>query len=278
VRRVAAKLAACDSFVNSSAPMAELCGIHVCSKDTERIAQKVGIAIEAEKSAQIEEAFSMSETRQAAESVPVMYIEYDGTGVPVMKRETAGRKGKQDDGTAKTREVKLGCIFTQTETDEEGNPVRDDNSTTYFGAIETSDVFGRRLFMEAVNRGVDSAEKVVVIGDGAKWIWNLANENFPEATQIIDLYHAKEHLWGVIQHVFSDIETKAKIKSEWFSLLENGDIQKLTLEISQYITDDTDNKNDLERDVNYFKENAARMQYANFKKQGFFVGRVLNTA
>ena len=272
VRRVAAKLAACDSFVNSSAAMAELCGIHICSKDTERIAQKVGIAIEAEKSAQIEDAFSLGETRQAAESVPVMYIEYDGTGVPVMKREAAGRKGKQDDGTAKTREVKLGCIFTQTETDEKGNPVRDENSTTYFGAIETSDVFGRRLYMEAVSRGVDSAEKVVVIGDGAKWIWNLANENFPKATQIIDLYHAKEHLWGFIQHVCSDPDEKAKIKSEWFALLENGDIQKLTLDMNQYVSGDTDKQKELNREVNYFSENAARMQYADFKKQGLCVG------
>ena len=186
VRRVAAKLAACVSFENSSTAMAELCGIYVCGKDTERIAQTIGAAIEAEKSTQIEDAFSPNETPPSAPTVPVMYIEYDGTGVPVVKRETADRKGKQE-AVAKTREAKLGCIFTQTKTDEKGNPIRDGNSSTYFGAIETSAFFGRRLYMEAMNRGADSAQKVVVLGDGAKWIWLLADEHFPQATQIVDI-------------------------------------------------------------------------------------------
>ena len=168
VRRVVSKLAACDSFENSSAAMAELCGVHICGKDTERIAQATGTAIEAEKYVQIAEAFALTPKYPTKKRIPIMYIEYDGTGIPVMKREVAGRNGKQEDGTAKTREVKLGCIFTQTSVDENGNPIRDKNSTTYFGAIETSDSFSRRLFMEAVNRGVDCAEKVAIIGDGAK--------------------------------------------------------------------------------------------------------------
>ena len=189
VRRVTAKLAACDSFENSSAALGELCGIYVSSKDTERIAHALGSTIEAEKAAQIEEVFSLREARQStAPPIQIMYIEYDGTGVPVMKCEVAGRKGKQEGGTAKTREAKLGCIFTQTLLNEKGEPVRDKDSTTYFGAIETSDSFSKRLYMEAVSRGVNSAEKVVVIGDGAKWIWNLAKDNFPDAIQIVDLF------------------------------------------------------------------------------------------
>ncbi|MCL2768424.1 MAG: ISKra4 family transposase [Synergistaceae bacterium] len=273
VRRVVSQLAACDSFERSSETLEEVCGIYVCSKDTERIAEAVGAAIESNNVKQIEEVFSLTETkRPTALPVPIMYIEYDGTGVPVMKRETSGRKGKQEDGTAKTREAKLGCIFTQTGLNDKGEPVRDKNSTTYFGAIETSDEFGKRLYMEALQRGVTSAKKVVVLGDGAKWIWNLADDNFPGAVQIVDLYHAKEHIYDFIKDTFSDEDTRGAKNKEWGALLEEGKIQELTAEMTRYAGIGEEAEERLEREVNYFKDNTKRMQYGDFKKQGLFVG------
>jgi hypothetical protein len=275
IRRVVSQLAACDSFERSSVTMEEVCGIYVSSKDTERIAEAVGATIEAEKAAQIEEVFSLRESshQRAIPPIPIMYIEYDGTGVPVMKRETSGRKGKQEDGTAKTREAKLGCIFTQTGTNEKGEPVRDKNSTTYFGAIETSEAFGKRLYMEAAKRGVGSALITVVIGDGAKWIWNLAAENFPDAVQIVDLYHAKENLWAFIKAVIPSADMQEAIKQEWYTLLEEGNIEGLASEMKLFIADDgSDAQNELARQVNYFTENASRMRYSDFEAQGLFVG------
>ena len=73
----------------------------------------------------------------------------DGTGLRVVKKETAGRKGKLDGLPAHTREVKLGCVFTQTKWDDEGFAIRDPDSTTYTGAIETAEQFGQRLYVEA---------------------------------------------------------------------------------------------------------------------------------
>jgi len=101
------------------------------------------------------------------QSVPKMYVCIDGTGIPVAKAETEGRKGKGKDGHAKTREVKLGCVFTQTGLDKKGYPVRDESSTSYVGAIETADAFGKRIYAEALSRGLENAQKQVVIGDGA---------------------------------------------------------------------------------------------------------------
>ena len=273
VRRVVSQLAACDSFERSSGMLEEICGIYVSGKDTERIAEAVGAAIEAKNAKKIEEAFSLNGAGlSAGTNIPIMYIEFDGTGVPVMKRETSGRKGKQEDGTAKTREAKLGCIFTQTELNEKLEPVRDKNSTTYFGAIETSDGFGKRLYMEAAQRGVASAAKVVVLGDGAKWIWNLADEHFPKATQIIDLFHAKEHLCDFIKSVFPDAEMRRAKEKEWMELLEAGKIEELSKEMAQYAGSSEEDREELEREVNYFRDNAKRMQYKYFKSQGFFVG------
>jgi hypothetical protein len=274
IRRVVSQLAACDSFERSSATLEEVCGIYISGKDTERIAEAVGAAIEAEKAVKTEEVFSLCESphQRTMPPIPVMYIEYDGTGVPVMKRETSGRKGKQTDGTAKTREAKLGCIFTQTTVNDKGEPIRDRNSTTYFGAIETSELFGKRLYMEAADRGVSSAEKVVVIGDGAKWIWNLADEHFPGAVQIVDLYHAKEHLCTFIKTAFPDAEMQAAAQSELLPLLETGNIQKLTVNMIRFAACNTDKQEELEREINYFTTNAERMKYKYFKKLGYFVG------
>jgi len=114
------------------------------------------------------------------EPVPILYVEMDGTGVPVVKKETLGRSGKTEGQPAHTREVKLGCVFTQTQWDEEGYAIREPDSTTYVGAIETADEFGKRLYLEAWKRGWSRAEKKVVLGDGAEWIWNIAHQHFPE--------------------------------------------------------------------------------------------------
>ena len=273
VRRVVSQLAACDSFERSSATLQEVCGIYVSGKDTERIAEAVGTAIEAENAKQIVESFSLcEEVAPAGMHIPIMYAEFDGTGVPVMKRETSGRKGKQEDGTAKTREAKLGCIFTQTGLNEKHEPVRDKNSTTYFGAIETSEEFGKRLYMEAAQRGVANADKVVVLGDGAKWIWNLAEEHFPEAVQIVDLFHAKEHLCDFTKSIFSDAETRGAKGKEWAELLEAGKIEELTAEMALYAGRSEKEQEEIDREVNYFKENAKRMQYNTSKTKASLLG------
>src|SRR5208337_690980 len=84
--------------------------------------------------------------------IPVLYIEMDGTGVPMVASETEGRTGKEGE-QARTREAKLGCVFTQTRVDAKGRPLRDEASTTYSGGIETADAFGRRMYSEAGQRG-----------------------------------------------------------------------------------------------------------------------------
>src|SRR3984893_6958663 len=137
----------------------------------------------------------------------------DGTGVPVVKKETEGRKGKTDGQSAHTREVKLGCVFTQTTWDKGGYAVRDPDSSTYTGAIETAEEFGTRIYLEAWTRGCKRAEKKVVMGDEAEWIWNLADRHFPGAVQIVDLYHAREHLWDLARKLYLPDEAGEKRSS-----------------------------------------------------------------
>ena len=91
--------------------------------------------------------------------IPILYIEMDGTGVPVVAAETIGRPSKDGVESARTREVKLGCVFTQSRLDDEGRPVRDESSTSYTGAIEGAEQFGRRIWQQAWERGWYRAKK-----------------------------------------------------------------------------------------------------------------------
>jgi len=98
---------------------------------------------------------------------PFLYVSADGTGVPARPEERAGRAGKQADGTAKTRQAYLGCVFTQQGLDEEGHPVRDYDFTTYVSTMGTSEEFGPYLRREAIRRGMGAAGEVIILVDGA---------------------------------------------------------------------------------------------------------------
>jgi hypothetical protein len=274
VKRAVARLAASEPFESASQTLWELCGINICSKDTERIAEAIGESIEAKHSSMIEAAFSGHEdlAHTTKGNIPVLYIEYDGTGIPVVKAEVEGRAGKQEDGTAKTREMKLGCIFTQHDTSENGQPRRDKSSTSYFAAIEKAEDFGRRVYAEALRRGTLTAGRVVIIGDGAKWIWNIADLHFPDATQIVDLYHAKEHIWNLLKAIVSDEIERKRMKDRMCVLLDAGDIPALTAMISVLPANGAEKQALVRTEAAYFANNASRMDYAAFKRLGIFVG------
>ena len=106
----------------------------------------------------------------------------------------ATRHPREVFANARTREVKLACLFTQTSVDTDGRPVRDPDSTSYLGSLAPAAEFATQVHAEARRRGADHIRQLVVLGDGAPWIWNLATAILPEATPIVDLYHAREHL------------------------------------------------------------------------------------
>jgi hypothetical protein len=205
--------------------------------------------------------------------IPIMYICIDGTGVPVVKSETKNRQGKSEDGQAKTREAKLGCVFTQTALDKKGYPIRDEGSTTYVGCIETAEEFGNRIYAEAVSRGIETAKRICVIGDGAPWIWNIADVQFYGATQIIDIYHAREHYWKVAKIMFGSDKSKRKIwASERRKELDRGDVEQVIAAIKRLPVHTEEDKAEIDREVGYFDKNKERMRYKTFRSQGLFIG------
>ena len=194
VRRMLATVGQDSPFDQGRQQMKLLADLEVTAKAVERTAETVGEDIAARLREEIQRATQLDLPIIVGEPIPILYVQMDGTGVPVVKKETVGRKGKTEGHPAHTREAKLGCVFTQTTWDKEGYPVRDPDSTTYTGAIQIAEEFGNRIYVEAWRRGWSRAEKKVVIGDGAEWIWNIAAQHFPGAIQIVDLYHARQHL------------------------------------------------------------------------------------
>ena len=146
VRRMLALVGAEAPFDHGRRQMELLAGLEVTAKAVERTAETIGGDIAGGEQKEMQQAVQLDLPVIAGEPIPILYIEMDGTGIPVVKKETLGRQGKTGGRPAHTREVKLGCVFTQTTWDKEGYPIRDPDSTTYTGAIENADDFGKRIY------------------------------------------------------------------------------------------------------------------------------------
>lgn len=273
VRRMLGTVGQQAAFEQGRQQMELLAGLSVTTKAVERTAEAIGADIEMRQQRELAQALQLNLPIPLGPRIPILYVEMDGTGVPVVRKETEGRAGKQDGQPAHTREVKLGCVFSQTTVNEEGYPVRDEDSTTYVGAIETAEEFGRRLYAEAWRRGWGRAEKKVVLGDAAEWLWNQADLHFPEATQIVDLYHAREHLGKVASQLNpDDVPAQRRWRMVEQNKLDEGQIENLVASLRALERSHPGLAEILQKEANYFEENKERMRYPEFRKQGFFVG------
>jgi hypothetical protein len=274
VRRMLALVGSAAPFDHGRQQMQALAGLEVTTKAVERTAEAIGGDIAQGEHREVHRAVQLDLPVVIGKPVRTLYVQMDGTGVPVVKKETVGRQGKTDGQPAHTREAKLGCVFTQTTTDEKGRPIRDPDSTTYTGAIETAEEFGRRIYLEAWNRGWEHAQNKVVMGDGAEWIWNLAEQHFPGAVQIVDLYHARQHLWELIRklHPHDPASQKAWMKIHQKRLLDKGKIEKLVNALRAIRPAHPEVAEQIRIEADYFERNKERMRYPKFRRQHLFVG------
>ncbi len=273
LRAMVARVGAAAPFAKASELLATLAGVALTTKRVERSAEADGQAL-----------LAISDTEAAAvlagqlvlmgPSTPVakLYVAMDGTGVPTVPADTAGRAGKYPDGRARTREVKLGVLFTQTSVDQDGHPVRDPGSSSYLATLQPAPHFGSLVYAEARRRGSAHAQQVVVLGDGAPWIWNLADKHFPGATQIVDLYHAKEHVHALAALL---APTLGDAHPAWLTArladLDAGDINALLKAARAPQLPDAQ-REQVDKALGYFQTNANRMTYAYFREHGHFVG------
>jgi hypothetical protein len=252
------------SYQKAEQHLEETGGIPVSGRQIQRVVQRVGTAAQA---------WQEREAQPGGSTAPILYVSADGTGVPMRKEELAGRAGKQEDGSAKTRMAYLGCVFTQHTTDEEGHPVRDYESTTYVSSFGSIEEFGPALRQDAIRRGLALALQVVLLIDGAEGLANMGRLCFSRAIQIVDFYHALEHAGKVLVALLGSKEHPdyQKRLGRWARRLLNDKVEQLIAQARQESTGKAQAQA-VEKELGYFVNNIDRMQYGTFRRQGFFIG------
>ena len=267
VVRMVGTVGALVSFQEGSTLLQELAGVSVDAKQVERTAEDLGAEIAADE---------RQDTLPAHEDLPLpgtLYLGIDGTGIPLRAEELAGRTGKQSDGSAKSREVKLCTVWSAEARDEHDIPVRDEGSVTYSAAIESAATpdtasqrseFSQRVWREATRRRFTQAQRPVVLGDGAPWIWNVADELFPQARQIVDRFHAKEHLSSLAKTLYGPTDPRAPAWAQRrHQELDTGRFNALLAAVRRHAS----TCEDARRTLHYFQTNRPRMRYPEFHAQ-----------
>ena len=267
VTRMIGTVGAMVSFQEGSQLLAELAGLAIDAKQVERTAEALGAAIAADEKRNATPADDLP-------LPPTLYLGLDGTGIPMRASELKDRTGKQPDGSAKTREVKLCTVWSAESRDENGIPVRDQGSISYSAAIETAATlatakqmssFTGRVLREATRRRFTEAECAVVIGDGAPWIWNIANELFPRAIQIVDRFHVKEHLSDLSKLLYPHKPDQAKAwTTRRYEELDSGRLPDLLRAIRRH----AGRCEEARKCFQYIHGNRDRMRYSQFRAQG----------
>ncbi len=265
--------AAAGPFAGAARLLRELAGIRLTVKRVERAAEASGAAVA--EAGRDRAALIASRKLMPLPPSPLpdkLYAVIDGTGVPMTSKETAGREGKGQDGRARTREVKLAVFFTQDTLDEDGYPVRDRSSTSIIATFEPAAAFGDLVKAEGIRRGAGHVRQLTIIGDGAAWIWGIATAKFPGATQIVDLYHAREHLHALTRSLEFMLLDR---RDEWLAArledLDYGYIDGIEAAVRQYPLEGV-KKDEVEKELGYFLNNAPRMRYHWFRQCGLFTG------
>jgi hypothetical protein len=277
VRRMEAVVGSEMPFAKACEPMKVLAGLEVPAKAIERAAEAIGTEIARRDDREIARAKQLVLPVVSRQNIPIMYVLMDGVQIPAVAAATEGRSGRTEGQRARTRECKLGAVYTQTTVDQDGRPVRDADSTTYVGAIENADEFGLRIYTEAWRRGWEWAAIKIVIGDGAVWIWNQADLHFPGAVQIVDLYHARQHLWELAALLFPyDAVAKQRWMVPMKDLLDHGRIELLVEWLRETAAEHAGTQpglaEDVRKEADYFETNRERMRYPAFREKGYFVG------
>jgi hypothetical protein len=254
VRTKIARLASWMPFEEVSTELAHLCGIHVSRNTAMRVAESMGERIRQEE-AEHQQVILSGHAADANAKPDRLYIAIDGAHVPM----------RQGDW----REAKTGVVY---ETQERGEKVSIKNPE-YVATLEKVCSFAGKVYARAFDRGVENAKEVVTLGDGAAWIWKSFAHHYPDAVQILDFYHACEHLNEVARAWYGDATPQQKrwVEVRKVDLLSDS-VETVIRSIERWRPSDPEVQEIRRKNLAYFKTNKVRMRYATFKAQGYHIG------
>jgi hypothetical protein len=254
VRRLASRFGALLPFAPAAATLAEAAAIQLSPSTVRIITEAVGQQREETLQADIARAWTEGWAGPDDPPPDRCYVAMDG--VRILGTDGAGR------------EVKLGRIMPvrQTAQGERRGP------SHYAAGLEPADAFGRRLAVVAHAVQAEGAPRLAVLGDGAAWLWQLADEHFPRAVQIVDWYHASERVWDLGRALYGKetpattawVETQldhlrrgqaAALARDWAALAVGGEAATVR-----------------DEQVTYFTNQASRMAYARYRADGWDIG------
>ena len=254
VRTKVARLAAWIPFDEVSLELGELCGIYLSSNSAWRIAESVGERIKQYR--QERKRVVLSGNAPAPEVAPGrLYIGIDGVHVPMC------------DGTY--HEAKAGIVY---QTKEHEGKIRISN-VAYTATLERTEAFGEHVYALAFDSGVARANDVACLGDGAMWIWNSFTHHYPDAVQILDYYHACEHLDEVAKAWYGEDSDKTKcwLEARKLDLLSDC-VETVIRSILSWHPTEEKAKEVRRVELGYFQKNKNRMLYATLKGNGYHIG------
>jgi hypothetical protein len=254
VRTKVARLTSWMPFDEVSTELAHLCGIHVSRNSARRISESMGERIRQAQHDHDEQILS-GLAQEAGAQPQRVYVATDGVHVPMRDGEW--------------REAKTGVVY---ETYQREDKVLIKNPE-YVATLERVDSFAERVYARAYDRGVESAREVVTLGDGAAWIWKSFSHHYPGAVQILDFYHASEHLNEVARAWYGDGTDQQKrwVEARQTDLLSDS-VETVIRSMQSWHPTDPEAQDIRRRNMAYFKVNKERMRYATFTAQGYHIG------
>lgn len=290
VQKLLGKFVARMTLAEAVESFTDILPLPMSERQALNLAQPIGEALREREDEQVQTLFEQAgkkETQLSEQSsrpgqpIRRLYIETDGVtarmrrgSVPMEASETK-RQGDV------YREFKVGAVF-------EGIPGRERSELVpgvfldepgpikYLARRMSAEEFGRFLYALAQSCGLNQALEVVVLGDGARWIWRLAEEHFPNAVHIVDLYHGREHVWNVANAVYGPATPQgASWAKQADDLLTHGKIEQLIEMIEKLPTIPTASdggRSVPEIEADYFRSNAERMRYSTFRAKGMHIG------
>lgn len=255
VQRAMGRLGALLPFAQAAGTLAEIAGVQTSASTVRVVTEAIGARREAELEQAVADAWRDGVPPVGGPAPARLYVAMDGVRIVEV-----GGEGK---------EAKVGVIRPESHTPTgELRPA----PASYVASFAPAEGFGQRLALEAHRRGLERAAEVVVLGDGAEWIWNLATEHFPDATQIVDWYHASERIWelGRARYGEGTVEA-ARWANRQLGRLAKGEVaglvaawRRLTCSASAAAVRD--------EQVTYFTNQAKRMAYAQYRARGLDIG------
>ncbi len=264
--------------------------LHLSARQVGNILQPIGEAFEQEEERQMQQIMERAAKKDSSEAeqqkeqeAPIkrLYVEMDGVLARLRRGSVPMESQEQERKGDVYREVKVGAVFVGEPGHERselvpGVFVDTAGPIRYVARRTSAQDFASRIYALAHAAGVQRATEVVILGDGAKWIWGIAEEQFPGAVQIVDEYHAREHLWNVAHAAFAaqPAEREAWVKTV-SERLAHGQVEEVIAAIQRLPPippEPGKTRSILETEADYFRTNMERMRYLAFRAKGMHVG------